>query len=416
MKSPLAKLLEIAPNILNKQNTQAFIQQAPQTNYGNFAQDMGQQAIQQQANNQALTNTMNELKIQNPQEQPVVAQPNDINGVKNNLLSGFQNFQRGFNENVNSSFSPENFGQNQFTVTTPADTAKLQAYQQQLLDSGMSGNEKINNWDKLTPEAKQTIVNAVAEGKNSGYAPIDNWIKANPDALNGTTQVYEKTPMGRFGEFAGTAVKFANTPLGQALIQGGIAALANNDWRAGLQAGVQAAQDRATSNMYQNALKAEGIDTGNAGFFGNLSSKDYNSFMGRADKKWDRDFKLSESARNQKNADREFERKIKADENTANYRNEKLKLDKVKAANKGKGGGGKGGLTTAQQLKLQKEKEKEAKEQAMWDAAGKYKERIETPIGKNFWGKPIYMSPEEQEKMKWAFKQQFHKNPDELIY
>ena len=401
MPNYFSKLLELAPNILNKQNTQAFIQQAPQVDYGNFAQNMD--AIQQQANNQALNNTMNELKIQNPQEQPV--QANDINGVKNKLLSGFTDFQRGYNENVNSSFAPENFGNNQFTNVIPANTEKLANYQTQLLAQGLDPN----------------VVSAVAQGKNSGNVDIDNWIKANPDAFNPTTQTFEKNPMGRIGEFAGTAAKFANSPAGQALIQGALVGLANQDWGKGVAAGLQAAQDRAASNMYSNALRAEGLDMGSPTIFGNISQKDYASIMNQKDKQWDRDYKVKKFEADENYRTKDLARREEDSKNNREYREkmlglkgEELKIKRTRAARKG--GGGRGGLTAAQQLKIQKEKEKKAKEQAMWDAAGKYKERIETPVGKNIWGKPIYMSPEEQEKMKWAFKQQFHKDPDDLIY
>lgn len=318
MKSPLAKLLEIAPNILNKQNTQAFIQQAPQNNYGNFAQDMA--ALQEEANTQALANKMNEL------QQPTVQ--NNSDGIKNKLLSGFADFQRGYNENFNNGFNPNNFGNNQFTNVIPANTEKLANYQTQLLAQGLDPN----------------VVSAVAEGKNSGNVDIDNWIKANQDAFNPTTQTFEKTPMGRFGEFAGTAAKFANSPAGQALIQGALVGLANQDWGKGVAAGLQAAQDRAASNMYSKALQQEGIDMGNPSLFGNISQKDYSSIMGQKDKQWDRDYKVKKFEADEAYREKDLARKAEDSKSNREYREkmlglkgQELQIKKSRAANKGDG-------------------------------------------------------------------------------
>lgn len=318
MKSPLAKLLEIAPNILNKQNTQAFIQQAPQNNYGNFAQDMA--ALQEEANTQALANKMNEL------QQPTVQNSSD--GIKNKLLSGFADFQRGYNENFNNGFNPNNFGNNQFTNVIPANTEKLANYQQQLLADGLDPN----------------VVSAVAQGKNSGNKDIDNWIKANQDAFNPTTETFQKTGLGKLGEAAGTAVRFANSPAGQALIQGALVGLANQDWGKGVAAGLQAAQDRAASNMYSNALRAEGLDMGSPTIFGNISQKDYASIMNQKDKQWDRDYKVKKFEADENYRTKDLARREEDSKSNREYREkmlglkgEELKIKRSKAVGGGDG-------------------------------------------------------------------------------
>lgn len=366
MKSPLAKLLEIAPNILNKQNTQAFIQQAPQNNYGNFAQDMA--ALQEEANTQALANKMNEL------QQPTVQ--NNSDGIKNKLLSGFADFQRGYNENFNNGFNPNNFGNNQFTNVIPANTEKLANYQQQLLADGLDPN----------------VVSAVAQGKNSGNKDIDNWIKANQDAFNPTTETFQKTGLGKLGEAAGTAVRFANSPAGQALIQGALVGLANQDWGKGVAAGLQAAQDRAASNMYSNALRAEGLDMGSPTIFGNISQKDYASIMNQKDKQWDRDYKVKKFEADENYRTKDLARREEDSKSNREYREkmlglkgQELQIKKTRAANKGNG------------------KTQKAENHPEWseDLAG-YLERAA-------------ISPEAKREAKIIFIQKYGKDPDKYL-
>ena len=137
-------------------------------------------------------------------------------------------------------------------------------YQQSLLNKGYDNN----------------IVNAVAQGKNSGNKEIADWISKNPDAFQPQTETkyYDKSKMGRFGEAFGTVGRAVQTPAVQALIAGGLSTALTGNPLYGLGMAQKFGNARAMSNIYQDVLAKQGIET-NPGMFGQISHRDMDAIM-----------------------------------------------------------------------------------------------------------------------------------------
>lgn len=179
----------------------------------------------------------------------------------NNIASGLADFARGYQENRNNAFDPNNLTANQFVETIPANNTKLADYQQQLLNSGVDEN----------------TVNAVAQGKNSGNSKIAEWINGNPDAYP-VTKTYDKGAMARLGEFLGSASRAANNPYVQAALAGTIGTALTGNPLYGASVAYNAGKSKDKSNIYQKALQDKGIDVNN-GAFTNLGTTDFNALM-----------------------------------------------------------------------------------------------------------------------------------------
>lgn len=187
-------------------------------------------------------------------------------GLLNKFMSGLGDFSQGYQENRNTGFAPENLNQDRFaetkTVTTP--NQQLVDYQNNLRNQGIDEN----------------IINAVAEGKNSGNKEIDEWIKANPDALKPVTNTKttytgkEKGKMARAGEFFGTTARALQKPAVQALLAGGLSTALTGNPLYGLGQGYKFANTRAMDNIYRDVLKQNGVNIPESGTFGNVTNQD----------------------------------------------------------------------------------------------------------------------------------------------
>ena len=174
----------------------------------------------------------------------------EVDAKKESLISkladGLGDFQKGYQENRNNGFAPENLTAKQFAITREVPNTQLEDYQQELARSGKYTDKEIQN---------------VAEGKNSGHKEIDEWIKNNPQAYKPTTTevTYKnKGNMGRFGELAGTVGRMAQNPLVKGAVATGVSALTGNP--SPLLAGIGYASKSAMSDVYNDVLKQNGID------------------------------------------------------------------------------------------------------------------------------------------------------------
>lgn len=229
-------------------------------------------ATQGNINAQVYQNYLNN----NPIQADNIPQEEVKNGLLNKFVNGITDFSRGYQENRNNGFNPNNLLADKFTetITTPANTQKITDYQNEL-----ANNTAYNDWANRAGVDKAEAIKAIAEGKNSGNADVDKWIKENPDAYKETTttKTYDKGKMGKVGEFVGSVARVAQNPLVQGALVAAAGAAMGNPFA--LASGYKFAKDRAMSNIYENALKNYGIDIPNAGLFGNYDSRDFNALI-----------------------------------------------------------------------------------------------------------------------------------------
>lgn len=234
-------------------------------------------------------------------------------GLLSKLMSGIGDFAQGYQENRNNAFSPENLNRDRFaeTTTTTAPSQQLIDYQNGLRQQGIDEN----------------VVNAVAQGKNSGNADIDEWIKANPEALKPVTTTQttytgkEKGKMARLGEGFGTVGRALQKPAVQALLAGGLSTALTGNPMYGLGQAYKFANARAMNDVYRDVLKQNGIQTPDAGMFGNITSGDMKNIGSMAETHaWHQYL-------NQKNAD-ELARKVAKDEADKKYKEEMIDIRK----------------------------------------------------------------------------------------
>lgn len=197
-------------------------------------------------------------------------------GLLNKFLNGITDLSRGYDENRNTAFKPENLTQDKFANTTTGQSEVLTNYQNQLRNNGIDEN----------------VVNAVAQGKNSGNKDIANWISNNVVALNPVEQTTytDKSKMARLGEALGTTSRFLNRPGVQGLVAGGLSAALTGDPLYGLGQGYKFANQRAMSDIYQNALREQGVEV-SPGMFGALDSRDMTALMTPKYKQQENDLK-----------------------------------------------------------------------------------------------------------------------------
>lgn len=257
-----------------------------------------------QINDNAINNYYNENLPALPSEGSATEALNKKGGLTG-LASGVNNFMRGFSENYNNGFRPENLTADKFAVTSQVPNTQLNNYQNDLLSKGYA----------------QNVVDAVADKKNSGYKEIDQWIKDNPQAYNPTTtqvDYYDKGKMGKLGEFFGTVARTAQNPAVQGLIAGVAGGALSGNPLYGLGLAQKYANQRAMSNVYKDYLAQNGVET-DPGLFGNLSSTDMNNMAKLAETKaWHEYMNKKYQADNQIKEEKNNIAKQNADTNAKN--------------------------------------------------------------------------------------------------
>lgn len=232
----------------------------------------------------SINDVLNYSQTFQPQQQETSVQtaPNKTtNGFLNGIANAFGDFKRGYEENKNNAFSPDNLITTQFTETVQPDNNKLKIYQDQLKKVVDEQGNRIYSDD---------IINAVAQGKNSGDRDIAKWINANKDAYP-TTNYYDKGVWGKVGEGLGTITRFANSPTGQALIAGVASTALTGNPLFGAMNAYGAGSQRAKNNVYNEVLKKYDIEP-SSGFFYNMTPTDLTSITNS-------EYKYNENALNE---------------------------------------------------------------------------------------------------------------------
>lgn len=193
-------------------------------------------------------------------------QPEQNNtSIKEKLMNGLKDIYAGYQDNSQNSFLEGDM----FRQFNPQEVEP-----QQMLNDTLAKYQ-----DQLRGQGyNEDVVNAVAEGKNSGYKDIDEWIKANPEAFEqqgvltgGASKTQPKSGWQRFGEALGTAQRLASNPILQGLVAGAAYGKSKNDMLYGLGKGVEWAQNKAKSNFYSDQLGQP------RAVFGSFDDKDYNT-------------------------------------------------------------------------------------------------------------------------------------------
>lgn len=189
----------------------------------------------------------------------------DNSSIKEKLMNGLKDIYAGYQDNSQNSFLEGDM----FRQFNPQEVEP-----QQMLNDTLAKYQ-----DQLRGQGyNEDVVNAVAEGKNSGYKDIDEWIKANPEAFEqqgvltgGASKTQPKSGWQRFGEALGTAQRLASNPILQGLVAGAAYGKSKNDALYGLGKGVEWAQNKSKSNFYSDQLGQPRT------VFGSFDDKDYNT-------------------------------------------------------------------------------------------------------------------------------------------
>ena len=343
----------------------------------------GGNTISEAINNEVNATPQNIESLQIPTENQATAQtqaaPQQQSFISK-LASGFGDFSRGFNENLNNSFNPNNLTADQFTETINPNNTKLVDYQSQLTQQG------------LDPR----IVNAVAQRKNSGNVEIDNWIKNNPDAF-AQTKTYDKGKMARLGEAVGSIARFSQKPAVQALIAGGLSTALTGNPMYGLGQAYKFGSQRAKNSIYEQALQKYGISP-NTGFFGTVGPQDLNAIGNLYYKDLLDVYRNKQLAEQSNYHQGTLEQRARANDIREKQGNEKNRIAAIKAAKTGNGRGS--GNSKAAKAEYTKNLNKDLAGYSTLTPEQKKKVRpkmIDT-YGKDFLSQESKISPKEEKK------------------
>lgn len=283
----------------------------------------GQQIIKPQPQNLLQT-------VAQTQTGGITQTENVKESILDKFLNGITDFSRGYQENKNNAFKPENLRAKTFTETINQPSEQLVNYQNSLRQQGIDEN----------------IINAVAQGKNSGNKDIANWISNNQEALNPTqTKQIDKNKMGRLGEAMGTIARAASKPAVQALVAGGLSTALTGNPLYGLGQAYKFGNNRANTNLYQEALKKQGIDV-DTGMFGSLGGSEFKALMTPQYKQVANELLKERLEMDKTYKEMLIQDKIQKTANDKAYKEQKLVIDNKRAENAGKKGGGSGRKTT----------------------------------------------------------------------
>ena len=154
-----------------------------------------------------------------------------------------------------------------------------------------------------------------------------------------------KNKMTRIGEVAGTISRAAQKPAVQALLAGGLSTALTGNPLYGLGQAYKFGNNRANTNIYQEALKKQGIDV-NTGMLGSLGSSDFNSLMTPQYKEAMNNIALAKLQEAQNYHDMLIQDRMQRTANMKDYRDKKLVIDNKKADNAAKKGTGSGSKKT----------------------------------------------------------------------
>ena len=293
-------------------------------------------------------------------------------GILDKFIDGITDLSKGYNENKNTAFNPENLRRRQDLATfkqsiNPADyTTRLTPEEQKQFnvwandmrasgainpndkfqDYDMQGywkNEVLNNTDLANGNAqahftdKYKMPNHATFSNESIYATGDNAKYAGHWDNGSYVTPLKNNKMTRAGEVLGTISRAAKNPLVYGTLAGGIAAAMGNPYALGI--GAKYAQEKAMSNIYRDVLSKHGINIPET-VLGNVTNKDMDAIMLPELKKLY--YNSMTDWRNQKLEDDKEYRALKllidqmnADSNAIKAEASKTKADKYNGGGKG---------------------------------------------------------------------------------
>ncbi len=171
---------------------------------------------------------------------------NTINAAMNGLNLG----NKDMSDYINAYNSSAADGQ-QIRIPQSAEEIELARNGNFNTKSQQSGEVSVNDgegWLNKLANGLEDLRKGYKENRENAFNP-DN-LRPNDD----------KNKMTRTGEFLGSLARIAQTPAAQGLIAGGLSALLTGNLGYGLKNGYNYANQRAMSNIYNKALKEQGID------------------------------------------------------------------------------------------------------------------------------------------------------------
>ena len=218
-----------------------------------------------------------------------------VNGVAQGLNSGNQEIAdwiTQYNQGAEGQANPINIPQTEEEIAA----AREGKFNTQPLTGNASENQGLidNLLSKFAGGLGQ-IAMGYQENNTQGFSPSnltnDKFTQTTTDADGSkTTKTYDKTALGRLGEAAGTIGRLVQNPTVQGLAAGGLGAALTGNPLYGVGLGYKMANQRAMSDLYQNALAKNGVET-NPGTWGNLTSTDMNTLMTPTYKKQENELK-----------------------------------------------------------------------------------------------------------------------------
>ena len=234
-------------------------------------------------------------------------------GILDKFIDGITDLSKGYNENKNTAFNPENLRRRQDLATfkqsiNPADyTTRLTPEEQKQFnvwandmrakgainpndkfqDYDMQGywkNEVLNNTDLANGNAeahftdKYKMPNHETFSNESIYATGDNAKYAGHWDNNNYVTPLKNNKMTRAGEFLGTISRAAQKPAVQALVAAGATALSGGGIGDAINSAYKYGTQRAMSDVYRNVLAKNGINIPET-VFGNITNKDMDAIM-----------------------------------------------------------------------------------------------------------------------------------------
>ena len=234
-------------------------------------------------------------------------------GLLDKFIDGITDLSKGYNENRNTAFNPENLRRRQDLATfkqsvNPADyTTKLTPDEQKQFDiwandmrakgainpndkfqdydmQGYWKNEVLNNTDLANGNAeahftdKYKMPNHETFSNESIYATGDNAKYAGHWDNNNYVTPLKNNKMTRTGEILGTISRAAQKPAVQALLAGSISTALTGNPLYGVGMAQKFGANKVMTDVYRDILAKQGINI-DPRLFGTIGAKDFDAIM-----------------------------------------------------------------------------------------------------------------------------------------
>lgn len=209
---------------------------------------------------------------------------NVVNGVSQGLNSGDKDIADWINQYNNGADGQKN------PIRIPKTAEEIELAKQGQFNvptqvGGLTANTTNNkNFIDSLASGLGDFQKGFQENKENAFKP-ENMISDD-----------SKSTMNKIGEGVGTVARVLEKPATQAIIAGTLSAMNGNGIVPAIADGYKMGTQRARSNMYQDALRKNGVDI-DTGVLGNITSNDMNALLTPQYKEADR--KLAEAKLNQ---------------------------------------------------------------------------------------------------------------------